>query len=746
MSAGDSSNILNRLELSHNLRGSLQHAAGYAYQQSHREVTLEHLLLALTEDRDAAVILEASNVDLSGLVTEVSDYLGRLEDRVAGDDARQPTLGRDLIHICQSAAAAAQKSQRRAIGSALVLAAIVGEGRSPSAQMLRNHGLTFEQAIEALRQSNAAQAARPVASAEPQPPQATVAQEAPATSAPPATDQSPQPEASSAQGEQPREAAPEAAPVDPRIRGPIRKVQAARDILAGARERVAAVGGGPVSSPQSEMQPSPPAAAPATAPPEADTATQELSTRPDAAARVGEQASQTARQAQDPVEVNAVAGFESVETARPAVDEEPPRKARHDREAPAEAATPEQSDHPPPPAQTPEGKAETQSAPHRAPQAPEPPASRTPPLPASPPPEGDMPPPGPPPARAEPIRPPGPPPNAPPPPSRTAPAAKAAEQKRPSQPPMPERDGWPAPHLPPASPPGPDSSVAHAEGGAALQRHPSVANQPPVRRAPPPQLAGGAALPSHPDDLRALQRPPVPARPPHPDWTSRERPMTEGDLGPRHPGKRPRAPRPVPPPTGEPVPGAASARTPKPGDVANFDPKVLVSDFPKRMRVGKPVTIAVRVPRHQLEAWSGGGSDPATMSRQVITKAMMMRLKAAGSGFAVENASPETQWSEGYDGPLSDDIVSWRWVVTPRRIGRQALQLSGATRVVGRDGLAAERPLPPQRATIRVSPNYLGMARRLAIWLAIAGTAGALGYFADGLFDMGRSVLAQLVG
>jgi hypothetical protein len=222
--------------------------------------------------------------------------------------------------------------------------------------------------------------------------------------------------------------------------------------------------------------------------------------------------------------------------------------------------------------------------------------------------------------------------------------------------------------------------------------------------------------------------------------------MTDGDPGPRPPGQRPRAPRPAAPPAGEPMSGAEPPRTPEPGDVANFDPKVLVSDFPKRMRVGKPLTIGVRVPRQQLEAWSGGGSDPATMSRQVITKAMMMRLKAAGSSFAVENASPETQWSEGYDGPLSDDIVSWRWVVTPRRSGRQTLQLSGATRVVGRDGLAAERPLPPQRVTIRVSPNYLGMARRLAIWLVIAGTAGALGYFADGLFDMGRSVLAQLVG
>lgn len=164
------------------------------------------------------------------------------------------------------------------------------------------------------------------------------------------------------------------------------------------------------------------------------------------------------------------------------------------------------------------------------------------------------------------------------------------------------------------------------------------------------------------------------------------------------------------------------------------------------MRAGKPLTVSVRVPRRQLEAWSGGGPDPATLSQHIITKAMVMRLKAVPTDFSVENASPETQWSEGFGGPLSDDIVSWRWVVTPRRSGRHVLQLSGSTRIVGRDGLAAERPLPPQRIPVRVSPDYGRFFSRAVVWLIIAGMAGALGYFADGLFDMGRSVLAQLMG
>ena len=46
---------------------------------------LEHLLLALTEDPDAAAVLQASNVDLLRLGTDVSGYLGRLLEDMRAD-------------------------------------------------------------------------------------------------------------------------------------------------------------------------------------------------------------------------------------------------------------------------------------------------------------------------------------------------------------------------------------------------------------------------------------------------------------------------------------------------------------------------------------------------------------------------------------------------------------------------------------------------------------------------------------
>ena len=68
----------------------------------------------------------------------------------------------DLKRILEAAAAAASQGKRREINGAIVLAAIVGEGRSTSAHMLRAQGMTFEEAIKALQRSQlaAAQATR----------------------------------------------------------------------------------------------------------------------------------------------------------------------------------------------------------------------------------------------------------------------------------------------------------------------------------------------------------------------------------------------------------------------------------------------------------------------------------------------------------------------------------------------------------------------------------------------------------
>jgi hypothetical protein len=140
-----------RIAMSSNLGESVQRAVGYTRAQGHREVTLEHMLLALAEDPDAGLVLAASNVDLSRLVTDVSGYLGRLEDPGATGSDAEPAVSSALLRILEAAAAAAKGGQRREINGAIVLAAIVGDGKSPAAHILRSQGLTFEDAIRAIQ-------------------------------------------------------------------------------------------------------------------------------------------------------------------------------------------------------------------------------------------------------------------------------------------------------------------------------------------------------------------------------------------------------------------------------------------------------------------------------------------------------------------------------------------------------------------------------------------------------------------
>ncbi len=89
-----------------NLAETLARAADYATQQAHTEVTLEHLLLALTEDPDAARVLAASAVQVEQLKGDVSSHLGRLEDHSAAGGTAG--ISADLRQILEAAAAAAR--------------------------------------------------------------------------------------------------------------------------------------------------------------------------------------------------------------------------------------------------------------------------------------------------------------------------------------------------------------------------------------------------------------------------------------------------------------------------------------------------------------------------------------------------------------------------------------------------------------------------------------------------------------
>lgn len=218
---------LGRIPMSPYLTATLTRAADYATAQSHREVTLEHLLLALAEDPEATVVLKSSNIDLQRLTAEVSDYLGRSEDRVESEGPHTIVISDDLRRILEAAAAAARQGRRREINGAIVLAAIVGDGRSTAANLLRVQGLTFEEAIRALQRATSVPPPEPAEAPSPPRPAAEQQRPAPPQPAPaPAREPSPQPE--------PRRVPDLGPPPPPDLTRPA----STEEILASARERL----------------------------------------------------------------------------------------------------------------------------------------------------------------------------------------------------------------------------------------------------------------------------------------------------------------------------------------------------------------------------------------------------------------------------------------------------------------------------------------------------------------------------
>jgi hypothetical protein len=71
------------------------------------------------------------------------------------ESGADPTTDPELLRVLHAAVQAAQQSRRRQIDGAIVLAAVVGDGKSPAAGLLKAHGLTFEEAIRALQKANA---------------------------------------------------------------------------------------------------------------------------------------------------------------------------------------------------------------------------------------------------------------------------------------------------------------------------------------------------------------------------------------------------------------------------------------------------------------------------------------------------------------------------------------------------------------------------------------------------------------
>ncbi len=132
---------------SRNLEQTLHRAIALAGQRRHEYATLEHLLLSLLEDSDAAAVLRACSVDLAALKKSLVEYIdSELENLVSdGREDSKPTAG--FQRVIQRAVIHVQSSGREEVTGANVLVAIFAERESHAAYFLQEQDMTRYDAV-----------------------------------------------------------------------------------------------------------------------------------------------------------------------------------------------------------------------------------------------------------------------------------------------------------------------------------------------------------------------------------------------------------------------------------------------------------------------------------------------------------------------------------------------------------------------------------------------------------------------
>ncbi|MFO1090148.1 MAG: ATP-dependent Clp protease ATP-binding subunit ClpA [Hyphomicrobiales bacterium] len=132
---------------SRSLEQALHRALALANERNHEYATLEHLLLALIDDKDAAAVMRACSVNLDVLRRNLEGYIdNELASLVVenGDDSK-PTAG--FQRVIQRAVIHVQSSGREEVTGANVLVAIFAERESHAAYFLQEQDMTRYDAV-----------------------------------------------------------------------------------------------------------------------------------------------------------------------------------------------------------------------------------------------------------------------------------------------------------------------------------------------------------------------------------------------------------------------------------------------------------------------------------------------------------------------------------------------------------------------------------------------------------------------
>uniref|UniRef100_UPI003B3BBD93 AAA family ATPase n=1 Tax=Rhodopseudomonas sp. TaxID=1078 RepID=UPI003B3BBD93 len=132
---------------SQSLEQSLHRALAIANERHHQYATLEHLLLSLVDDSDAAAVMRACSVDLDKLRASLVNYLEtEFENLVTdGSEDAKPTAG--FQRVIQRAVIHVQSSGREEVTGANVLIAIFAERESHAAYFLQEQDMTRYDAV-----------------------------------------------------------------------------------------------------------------------------------------------------------------------------------------------------------------------------------------------------------------------------------------------------------------------------------------------------------------------------------------------------------------------------------------------------------------------------------------------------------------------------------------------------------------------------------------------------------------------
>lgn len=133
--------------LSRNLEQSLHRALGLATERNHEYATLEHLLLALTDDQDSISVLRACGVEIDKLRQDLVGFIDDdLSDLVTAKLTEpKPTAG--FQRVVQRAAIHVQSAGREEVNGANVLVAIFSEREAHAVYFLQMHDMTRLDAV-----------------------------------------------------------------------------------------------------------------------------------------------------------------------------------------------------------------------------------------------------------------------------------------------------------------------------------------------------------------------------------------------------------------------------------------------------------------------------------------------------------------------------------------------------------------------------------------------------------------------